>query len=375
MATTPAASKGAPRGAHAKPQPLPTRTPDHVSDLMEPDLSTIRRNSAGDRAQMESRTAEGKGLVAAVLAQPTALEALSSTQGLVGEDQAHELMVGHTYRVPIHMLQDSEFNARVFYAADEIDGMALSLQNNGQDVALSGFVEGSKVTVVDGSKRLRAARAASLDSLRVEIREKPASNKELYKASRRMNIERSTQTPLDDASRFQALLQAGDYPDQTALGADMGCSQTVVSQTLSLNRIPQGVMRVMREETSPAGRPLGSLPKMCQLSFAVEIAKMFDGTHTEGQEQEDRAIEVIREIVAKDLSVKQARALVQSRLDGPKQRQKAETMAVRYGNGLGTLKVFAAKGQLDLSIKNVDPARIGELRSKIEQLFAAKTEP
>jgi ParB family chromosome partitioning protein len=367
-ANTQTKSAALPRGSKAKPTPLPGlgRASDHVAGLMEPDLSGIRPNR--DREQMELRTV-GKSTV---VASPVRIEALSPVD-LIGDDGVQHLVVGNTYRLALHMLQDSQFNARVYYSAAEIDSMAVSLQENGQDVALSGFVDGSKVTVVDGSKRLRAARAASLDSLRVEIKERPASNKETYKASRRMNIERSTQTPLDDAVRWAALLEADDYPDQTSLGKDNGVSQTVVSQTLSLNRIPQTVMRVMREEHVQPVRDEHAQPKLCQLSFAVEIAKMFDGTHKEGQEQEDKAIEVIREIVAKDLSVKQARALVQSRLDGPKARQKAETMAVRYGNGLGTLKVFAAKGQLDLSIKNVDPAKIGDLRAKIEELFTAKS--
>lgn len=368
-------STALPRGSRAKPQPLPGqgRAPDHVAGLMEPDLSSIRPNSSGDRAEMEMRTSAGKGAPLPVAAR-TAVEVLSVV-GDIDDGGVEHLQIGNTYRVPLGLLHDSPFNARVYYSPEEIDSMVLSLQENGQDVALSGFVDGAKVTVLDGSKRLRAARAASLDSLRVEIREKPPSDKETYKASRRMNIERSTQTPLDDAVRFAALLDNGAYADQTALGKDMGVSQTVVSQTLSLNRIPQTVMRVMREEYTQAKRDKRdefAQPKMCQLSFAIEIAKMFDGSNKEGQEQEDKAIEVIREIVAKDLSVKQARDLVQSRLEGPKQRQKAETTAVRYGNGLGTLKVFATKGQLDLTIKNVDPGKIGELKAKLEQLFAEK---
>ena len=328
---------------------------NRVSDLL--DLSVIEKNSEADRERMQARTA--------TLASPTeergGAEPQFATRDAM-EEGVSNLQIGSTYTVALSLLQDSPYNARVYYSPEEIDAMALSLQDNGQDVSLAGYVDGSKVVVLDGSKRLRAGRAAGLDSLRVEIRKEPSSVKETYKASRRMNSERSPQTPLDDAVRFKALLDAGEYSDQTSLGEDMGVSQTVVSQTLSLNRIPQNVLRVMREE--------GVHGKLCQLSFAIEVAKMFDGTHKEGQGQEDRVIEVIREVVAKDLSVKQTRDLVQSRLDGPKARQKAETSAVRYGAGLGTLKVFASKGQLDLSIKGVEPAMVDELRLKIEQLFA-----
>ena len=357
------AGTGLPKGRQ-KPIPIPSVSAaeggTRVSDLLEVDLSEIRKNSNADREQMQQRTAS----LALVKPAQEQVEMLSAIKAGT-EDGVEHLRVGSTYKVALSLLQDSQFNARVYYSSEEIDAMALSLQNNGQDVSLAGYVDGSKVVVLDGSKRLRAARAASLDSLRVEIRNEPTSVKETYKASRRMNSERSPQTPLDDAVRFKALLEAGEYNDQTSLGEDMGVSQTVVSQTLSLNRIPQNVLRVMREESVHG--------KLCQLSFAIEVAKMFDGTHTEGQGQEDRAVEVIREIVAKDLSVKQTRDLVQSRLDGPKARQKAETTPVRYGSGLGTLKVFASKGQLDLSIKGVEQAKVEELRLKIEQLFAKQT--
>lgn len=362
---TPPATKPVPK--RIKPTPAPgvvhPQSQTRVADLMdEVDLGSIRPNSEADRQRMADRAAGRRPAPTPDLREGAV--ALAAAVGAVAD--AESLAVGGTYQVPLHLLQDSPFNARVYYAAEEVDQIAVSLQSNGQDVAVSAFVEAGKVTIIDGSKRLRGARAAGLDSLRVEIKTKPESPKEMYKASRRMNKERSPQTPLDDAVRFKALMDAREYADQESLAADMGTSQTTVSQTLSLNKIPASVLRLMREEKVQ--------DKLCQLTFATEIARMFDGTGTQGPAVEDKAIDVIREIMAKDLSAKQTKELVAARIEGPKARAKAETTAVRYGSGLGTLKVFSAKGQLDLTIKGVETTKIEDLRKKIEALFAGAGE-
>lgn len=353
-------------------KPLPRRKREDespsIAELMgsadvleEPDLSGVRRASPTERATME-RAVEGKPVRGAA--------SLSSDRARTMHAAAGEgkLVPGGTYTLPTSMLKDSPYNARVWYSIEEIDEISTSLQRNGQDVPVAGYVdEDGKVTVVDGSKRLRAARAGGVEQLRVEIRARPESTKEMYLTSRRMNVERSTQTAFDDAVRFKSLLEEKVYAGQVELAADIGLSQSMVSYTLSLNKLPPALVKVMREEKNKSGEA-----KLCQLGFATEFAKMFDGSGEEAQEKIDLAIEIAREILMKDLSCRQAQDLIRSRTETKRQRSTADKIALRYGSGAGTLKVFPTKGQLDLSLKGIEPGKLEELRLKIESLFSAE---
>jgi ParB family chromosome partitioning protein len=327
----------------------------------EPDFSVVQAASPEERARMERAVAPGP-LADAGATAPT------KPRVVVAADAAQDIawQLGSTYTVPVQMLKDSAYNARVWYSVEEIEETLTSLQKNGQDVPVSGYIDDDgKITVVDGSKRLRAARAGGIETLRVEIKRRPDSSKALYLMSRRMNVERSTQTAFDDAVRFRTLLDEKVYAGQQELAADLGVSQSTVSYTLSLNKLPAQLVKAMREERTKTGEA-----KLCQLGFASEFAKLFDGTD-DGQGRVDLALDIAREILAKDLSVRQAQELIRSRSENKRQRSTADKIAVRYGNGSGMLKVFPTKGQLDLSIKGVNSEKLDELRLKIEALFSA----
>lgn len=358
----------------ARTQPLPPKKGqgDRVKGLIEGrepgevelDLDMLRPNSSQDRLRMEQAVSRPTATTPA--AQETS--AVAASRGGVGHQVASStagLRVGETYELPVNLLKDSPYNARVWYSPEDVDVISVSMQQNGQDVAAVGYVdESGKVVLIDGSKRLRAAKSGGVETLRVEIKPKPASERELYLASRRMNVERSQQTPFDDSVRFKTLLDEGLYSSQAELAKDVGLSQSMVSYTLSLTKLPPSVIKVLREERTKKGEA-----KLCQIAYAQEFAKMFDGTGVEGHELEDTAIEIARDVLAKDLSVRQTQDLIRSRMEGKRQRAQADKIALKYGNGAGTLKVFASKGQIDLSIKGVEPSKIEELRLKIEALF------
>ncbi|WP_119155390.1 ParB/RepB/Spo0J family partition protein [Caldimonas tepidiphila] len=274
--------------------------------------------------------------------------------------------VGSTVQVPLHLIGENPFNARVFYVASEIDDMALSLQAHGQDVSAEGWVEDGRVLLIDGGKRLRGARAAGLPSLRVEIKRKPANSRDLYLASRRINLERSAHTVLDDAVRFQALLKAGVFESQDEIAQRLQISKSAVSQVMAINLIPERLLARMKEHPQTSSH--GAAYELSRI-FVAELAR------TDPDRAEQLAAEVIDEVVRKEMTRQQVRALIESRLQGPQRRVRSEIRELRLGAAKGQLKVVEERGQLEFSIRALPAEDLQRLVAAVERLFHADAAP
>lgn len=271
-----------------------------------------------------------------------------------------DLRVGQVYEVPLSMLQRSEFNARVFYSNEELDEMSKSLKDKGQDVPTIGYSKNGRITLVDGQKRFQAATNASLPNLQVLLVVPPKNESEEYEESRRINITRSSQTALDDAVRWKAMIDKGTYSSQDELAARLEVSIANVSKTLSITKIPERLLRMMSDH-----------PQTRALSIAYEVSRIFSAAKLKDspEEAEYLAQEVIDEIKKKDMGRNQVMVLIDSKLEGPKQRMRAESAPVKYGDTKGTLKVFPSRGQLDLSFRGLPEGKVTELRERIEQML------
>jgi ParB family chromosome partitioning protein len=316
----------------------------------------FKRNN--DQASMTAALAAGNGSPAPVS------EPIKSGFGAVGPTPSNTpYVVGRTYEIPLHRLQRSENNARVFYSSEELDGMSKSLLEKGQDVAANGYVLNDKVVLVDGQKRFQSSTSAGLPTLKVMIIETPADDREEYEASRRINIERSAQTSLDDALRWKALLEKGVYKSQVELAKRMGTDESVVSRILKINRIPERILRNMSAH-----------PQVQPWTIAYEISNIF-GDPRFVDAPDDAAIlceDVIAQIVKDDMSRPQVTALIKSKLKGPQTRDRADSSSVKYGDTKGTLKVFPSRGQIDLSFKGLPEGKVEELRIRIEQMLSGQ---
>lgn len=273
-------------------------------------------------------------------------------------------VVGQTYPVHLSLLVKSENNARFFYKAAEIDETATSLATNGQKLPLLGYVRDGKVVVFDGQKRIKSSTSSGLPTLDVMIKAAPVNSRDEYEDSRRVNLERSAQTALDDAVQWQKMLANGDYESNQEIAKRLKVSESTVSKTLGINRIPERLLLNM------SGHPSTSA-----LSIAYEISNIFG--HPKFKDDQEAATilaeAIIEETIKNDLSRKQVTALISGRLLGPKTRVRAESTPVKYGHDKGTLKVFPSRGELDLSFKGLSAARVEELRTRIEQMLGGRS--
>lgn len=303
----------------------------------------IRRNT--DQSAMSKALSQGEGAAAGPVTSgvPARLANAVGPEGYI---------VGQVYRVPLNMIKMSKYNARQLYLPSEIDEMSASLQDKGQDVPAVGYVNAGKVVVVDGQKRYKAATSASLPDLMVLIVEAPDDPRQEYEESRRINLTRSSQSVLDDALRWTELIQEGIYPTQIELGTALGMDQDRVSKILGIARIPEKLLRKMQEH-----------PQTQAWSIAYEISKIYSAGKFDDPELV--ADEVIEQVQKKDMNKSQVIALIASKIEGPKTRERAKSEKVKFSDKEGELKVFPSRGQLDLSFRGLAPEKVDELKTLI----------
>lgn len=272
------------------------------------------------------------------------------------------LVVGSTYSLPLSMLAKSDNNARVFYNPNEVDEMAADLRENGQRVPAVGYVKGDTVVIVDGQKRFNAAALSKISSLKVVLCDAPATAAEEYEASRSINVQRSTQTAFDDAVRWQDLVSRGEYKNQEELAQRLGVSPATVSKTLGINRIPQHLRRMMAEN-----------PQTASLTIAYEISNIFSSATAENIEKlEAIAEEVANAVIKKGLGREQTIELVRSKIDGPKQRVRGDTIPVKFGSTKGTVKTVLSRGEFTMSFRGLKEAEIEDLKRRVESVLAGQ---
>lgn len=289
--------------------------------------------------------------------------------------------VGQVYDFPFTMVRESKYNARVYYRIDELDEMSASLSQQGQLVPARGYLKNGHVYLIDGQKRFRAATASGLQSFRVEVCAEPKDSISHYLQSREINLNRSEQTALDDAVRFQEFLDAGLAATHEELAKLMGMSQPKMTKTLAINKIPEPVLRRMRE-----------IQVLTRLGAANAISQFFsDRVREQGRallERDpdgrsvddllaDAANDVIDEAARKDLSGNQIDEMVKDRCDKMfrevQHRPRSESRPFVFGGVKGSLKTFETAGRLDLSIKGLSPDKLRELREAVEKVCGERS--
>lgn len=280
-------------------------------------------------------------------------------------------VIGMIYPVPIGLVDPNPDGARVFYKTAEVDRLTESLQKNGQDDAAVGFVENGRVVLINGGTRWRSAKSGGLDELDIRIVAKPADRRALYLESARRNDESSDHTILDTAFRMTALLKEGVYASQDDAGNDLKLrngqkmTKSQVSMVFRIGKIPEQLLRKMADHE-----------QTCMLTIAYEISAFFaqpDSADREA-ELENMASDVIDEVQLKRLSKTQTAALVQSKLVGPRTRQRAISSGISFAGARGVIKVFPSRGQLDLNMKGLTAEKCDELKLLIEKACSSQAE-
>ncbi|AWB96676.1 chromosome partitioning protein ParB [Agromyces badenianii] len=206
-----------------------------------------------------------------------------------------------------------------------------------------------KYELVMGERRLRATKAAGLDSIPAVV--KDTANEDMLRDALLENLHRSQLNPLEEASAYQQLL--ADFGiTQEELASRIGRSRPQISNTLRLLKLPEPVQLRVAAGVLTAGH-------------ARAILSIGDDA-TEMQRFADK-------IVNEELSVRAAEAVATNEPKSSRQKPAAgkrqdflEDLASRLGDRLNTrvkIALGARKGQI-----TVDFATVQDLRRILTEL-------
>jgi ParB family chromosome partitioning protein len=280
-----------------------------------------------------------------------------SAATILGSSQDNPLrapLAGQIVQAPLGHVRSNPFNPRALYTATAVDAMALSLSTHGQRVAALGYLDGDgHVVLIEGETRLRGARAAGLETLRVELRPRPESDQEHYEIARSANVERRDQTPLDDAIRWKELLTKKVYPSQVALGKALGVREDEVSRVLALATLPQKVLMAVAE-----------FPELMTLKMLNALREYHDQ-----QGDEEAVLDLIHEAGKAGLGYRDVVARRKSAAKGPVRRPRSIREPLAYASAKGEIKTFEEEGRLELVLKGLDADQAARLVERIKKLL------
>jgi len=261
--------------------------------------------------------------------------------------------VGQVYDVPIGKIRSNPFNPRVVYTASAVSEMAASLVARGQGMSAIGYANGEgEVVLIEGETRLRGARAAGLPTLRLEIRPKPASDRELYEEARAANVERRDQSPLDDAIKWKELIGKKIYPTQAALAKALNLGEDHVSRTMSLAQLPNKVVHAVAE-----------YPELLSLKMLNAIREFWE---VKGEEE---TLTLISEAAKSGMGYRDVAARRKAAAKGTVKRPRSTREQLTFRGAKGEFKSFEEDGRIELKLKGLAPDVAVEISEKILALF------
>lgn len=273
----------------------------------------------------------------------------------VGASQAAKssYQVGMVYEIPLSEIRSNPFNPRAVYTSSAVDAMASSLLSGGQRIAATAYMgDDGEIVLIEGETRLRGARVGGLSTLRVEIRPRPGSDRELYEEARAANVERRDQSPLDDAIKWKELLAKKIYPTQSALAQALRVGEDHVSRTLSLASMPLRIVHAVADHPDLLSH------KMLNAVREYWAIKGDDDTH-----------ELILEVAKHGMGYRDVVSRRKAAEAGPVKRTRSLREALQFKGAKGELKSFADEGRLELVLKGLSQEAAEEISAKILALF------
>jgi ParB family chromosome partitioning protein len=264
-----------------------------------------------------------------------ALPGFSAESGPQGE-------AGPLLRVPIENVHDNPFNARHVYDSAVVKDFASSLAVRGQQVPAPAVPHpdlSGHYILIDGHYRKRGLLAAGKREMLLQLHSATAPL-DMYRRSFAINVERTPQTPLDNAIAWKNLIDQKLVESAEAIGEMLGISAANIAKAMAFLKLPESALDKIRETPAKFGLAIGY-----ELSLCAAILP------------EDRLLELMDRVLREDLSSRQL-AAIRASLAKPARKQKETSRQYRLrldGKDVGVLKAWDRSGKISLEIRIADP--------------------
>ena len=174
----------------------------------------------------------------------------------------------------IDAIRVNRFQPRQHFDEAAIAEMVASIREQGIVQPLLVRQLGDSYELVAGERRLRAARAAGLESVPVVVRE--MSDREALEIALVENLQREDISPLEEAAAYKRLVAEFDLT-QDEVAKRVGKSRPAVANTIRLLDLPEAVLDLLRAGRLSAGhgRALLALREASrQLALANEAVRL-----------------------------------------------------------------------------------------------------
>jgi ParB/RepB/Spo0J family partition protein len=165
-------------------------------------------------------------------------------------------------------LVDESDNIRRSFSEEKLQELASSIRQRGVLKPILVRPNGERFTLIDGWRRLSAAKLAECKTIPVRVRDidENAAEEEMIIA----NLHHEDVTPLDEATSYQRLLDKGRTVDE--LVARLGKSKRYIYQVLTLNRLVPEAQDLLARDILP-------------LNYAMKLATVPGERQAEGLER------------------------------------------------------------------------------------------
>ncbi|QGZ65905.1 ParB/RepB/Spo0J family partition protein [Paraburkholderia acidisoli] len=331
--------------------------------------SKVRAGMAAERVSAGERLAEADVVnIAQRDAGAPVVPATEVVQEMPVAEKADVVIALHAVqKISVDDVVSNPYNPRAFYSAETIDELAASFAAQGQItpilVTRLGEFPG-KYVIVDGERRIRAARSRGDKFIDADIRD-GLDNQNLYLRAYHANKEREEQTVFDDALAWKKLLDDGIYVDQVELGVAVGEDPKHISKVISLTSLPPFLLQRMAQNRSDVG-----------LGHAYNIKLIFDRAGATVAEH------WLQQVVEGKASVRKLEAAASAeagaRRIGPRRTHYQSRVQFNRPDGvaLGELKLFG-DGRAELSLKGIaaaDQQRLAERVKTVIDQWASEME-
>jgi ParB family chromosome partitioning protein len=231
---------------------------------------------------MEKRPALGKGLSALIPDAPLAPPPASNL-----------------FDVDIHLLTPNAFQPRGHMDDARLEELAQSIKSNGviQPIVVRKADQGFEI--VAGERRWRASQRAGLLKVPVVVRDIPEDK--MLAAALIENIQREDLNPIEEALAYRRLADDGGLT-QDQIAEAVGKDRSTVANFMRLLKLP----REVRENLGAGSLTMGHARALLALA------------------DDNAQVRVSREVVAKNLSVRETEAMVKKAAEPEKPREEPQ---------------------------------------------------